>query len=90
MTAKEDFPWSDESKKIRGIDITPAKKEVRKEDYIHIKIDRSTLPKDGQRVVFQHENEDWSEGYFVGGDDLFWVSESKWYRSWDVIKWKYV
>ena len=37
-----------------------------------LKIDRSTLPADGQAIKFQTPNEDSFSGYFVEGDDLFW------------------
>lgn len=55
---------------------------------VEIKLDRSTLPKDGQYIDFQTQDEDWHEGYFVEGDDLFWVNESKWYPAFDILKWK--
>jgi len=61
-----------------------------KNQVVHLKLDRSTLPKDGQRVSFQTQNEEWHEGYFVSGDDLFWINESKWYPAFDIVSWKYI
>lgn len=52
-----------------------------------LKIDRSTLPNDGQAIRFQTPNEEWFTGYFVEGDDLFWINESKWFNVWDVMCW---
>jgi hypothetical protein len=63
-------------------------------DPIEVKIDRTTLPEDGQRVTWQKvgEDEEWKEGTFCEGDDIFCVgfedSASKWDLSWDVIHWK--
>lgn len=53
-----------------------------------IKLDRLTLPKDGQAISFQTQNEEWHDGYFVDGDDLFWINEDKWYPAFDILKWK--
>lgn len=57
-------------------------------DGVEIKLDRTTLPKDGQAVSFQTQNEEWHDGYFVDGDDLFWVNESTFYPAFDILKWK--
>lgn len=57
-------------------------------DGAEIELDRLTLPKDGQSISFQTENEEWHDGYFVDGDDLFWINESKWYPAFDILKWK--
>lgn len=57
-------------------------------DGAEIKLDRTTLPKDGQAVSFQTQDEDWHDGYFVDGDDLFWVNESTFYPAFDILKWK--
>lgn len=57
-------------------------------EIVHLKLDRATLPKDGQRISFQTQDEDWHEGYFVSGDDLFWINESEWYLAFDIVSWK--
>lgn len=58
--------------------------------YVQIAIDRKTLPEDGKRVEFITDKDDMFEGYFVGGDDLFWVNESTWFAKWYVHQWKYI
>lgn len=55
---------------------------------IEIKIDRSTLPKDGQHVAFKNDKEEWYEGYFVDGEDIFSVSDNVWFFVWYVHEWK--
>lgn len=55
---------------------------------IEIKIDRTTLPKDGQKVSFEDEDLQWHKGIFRAGDDLFVVNSRKWFRVWDVIRWE--
>jgi hypothetical protein len=57
---------------------------------VEIKIDRATLPDDGQRVRFQTQDESWHEGYFVQGDDLFWINENKWHPAFDILRWQYL
>jgi len=59
-----------------------------KKQVIHLKLDRTTLPKDGQYISFQTQDEDWHDGYFVDGDDLFWINENKWYPAFDIVSWK--
>lgn len=62
----------------------------------YVKIDRHTLPKDGQQVKWQtHEDyteEKWKEGTFSEGDDFFLVgfkkSASDWDSSEDVYRWQ--
>lgn len=63
---------------------------------IEIKIDRSTLPSDNQKVEWQTYNElgteEWKQGTFAEGDDLFLVgfeeSTSQWDMSFDVFQWR--
>lgn len=57
-------------------------------DGAEIKLDRATLPKDGQPVKFQTQDEDWHEGYFIDEDDLFWINDDKWYPAFDILKWE--
>jgi len=56
--------------------------------FIQIDIDKRTLPKDGQYIRFITETEDEHEGYFVGGEDVFSVSDSVWFFKWNVHQWK--
>lgn len=88
MSAREDYKWTDEAKNLKEGLPPNHKRDSKKSSIMHLKIDRSTLPKDGQRISFQTQNEEWHEGYFVSGDDLFWVNESKWFNSFDIISWK--
>jgi len=61
-----------------------------------IKIDHSTLPADGQKVEWQTYQEDgtenWKQGTFVEGDDLFCVGFSDTHKdfnqAWDVYHWR--
>ena len=59
-----------------------------------IKIDKSTLPKDGSRVRFKTDKGDVFEGYFTGGDNIFQVgyedSAKEWFFSWYVSEWEYI
>jgi len=66
---------------------------------IEIKIDRSTLPNDGQKVRWQTQKEinndnSWREGTFTEGDDNFSVgfedTTSYWDLVWDVHHWEYI
>lgn len=57
-----------------------------------LKIDRSTLPLDGQKIRF-HEfgKEEWHTGTFssdVDNGDLFVVNEKTWFPAWDVDVWE--
>lgn len=53
-----------------------------------IKLDRQTLPKDGQYIRFKTEDESWHDGYFVDGDDIFSVSDKVFFFSWNVHEWE--
>lgn len=53
-----------------------------------VKIDRSTLPKDGQWVKFETSKEDGLIGQFIEGDDLFVINASRWKTSWEVYQWE--
>jgi hypothetical protein len=63
---------------------------------IEIKLDRQTLPNDGQKVKWQTtsdiNNRSWKEGIFSEGDDLFCVgfekTAHKWDTAWDVHFWE--
>ena len=53
-----------------------------------IKIDRTTLPKDGQRIRFSTYEEEDLIGQFSEGDDLFVITPTKWYSAFDVHTWE--
>ena len=63
---------------------------------IELKIDKTTLPKDGEQIAWQtqedYDNERWKIGQFIEGDNLFGEGFeekiAKWNVSWDVIWWK--
>lgn len=67
--------------------------ELSKYDYkqfyntIEIKIDKTTLPKDGQKVAFQDNDEHWHDGEFSSGDDLFVTNDNKAYIAGDIVCW---
>lgn len=91
MTAKEDFSWTNEAKNLKeGLPLNNKRKQPmnKNPEIVYIKLDRTSLPKDGQSVYFQTQNEEWHQGYFIGGDDLFWINESKWYTAFDIVSWK--
>ena len=68
-------------------------------DIIELKIAKNTLPKDGQKIMWQtgidvNANE-WKQGVFCEGDNFFLYDENQkdgtyhnWDESWDVVKWK--
>jgi len=55
---------------------------------IEIKIDRTTLPTDGQIVQFDTAKEQDLIGAFSEGDDLFIMSKSEWKTSFEVCSWE--
>ena len=55
---------------------------------VSIKLDRTTLPKDGQGVKFQTQDEEWHIGYFIDGENMFWIREDKWHYANDVLCWE--
>lgn len=55
---------------------------------MEIKLDRSTLPKDGEHIKFKDDNEEWHEGHFCEGDDIFHISDSVWFFAWHVHEWE--
>jgi hypothetical protein len=62
-------------------------------DYIDIKIDRSTLPKDRQRVEFFIPGDSPEGivpliGVFCEGDDEFVPDDGSFHNSWKVHKWR--
>jgi len=62
---------------------------------VEIKIDRKTLPKNGQKIKWQtyedFNNNEWKEGVFSSGDDLFCVgfefTPNDWDLSFKVLHW---
>lgn len=55
-----------------------------------VKIDRATLPKDGQKVRFKLYHEIWQEGEYFEKDGLFWCSEDEFYDQWIVLEWELI
>lgn len=55
---------------------------------MEIKIDPATLPADGQGVRYQTQDEEWHDGYFIEGENMFWVNDSKWHYAWHVLQWE--
>ncbi|MFA7287614.1 MAG: hypothetical protein WC055_01925 [Melioribacteraceae bacterium] len=54
-----------------------------------IKLNRLTLPLDGQTVWYQikDENENWRKGEFISGDDLFIDEKGRITIAFDVYHW---
>ncbi len=63
---------------------------------IELKIDKKTLPKDGQKIEWQtqedFDNDVWQQGHFSSGDDVFCIGfedkVKKWDLSWNIIQWR--
>jgi len=67
-------------------------KDKLKTNIVELKIDRTTLPKDGQKVEWVTDlegcNDKWKRGEFVAEDDLFLESSCQWDTSWSVQCWR--
>lgn len=93
MTSREDFNWTDEAKNLKE-GLPPNNKRTHKDlrqkydSVVHIKLDRSTLPKDGQSVSFQTQDEEWHDGYFIDSADLFWINDDTFFPAFDIVSWK--
>jgi len=67
--------------------------ELSKFDYkefkntIELKIDKATLPMDNQKIAFQDNEENWHEGEFSSGDNLFVTNANNPYIASDVVCW---
>lgn len=55
---------------------------------MEIKIDKSTLPKDGDKVKFLIRDE-WYSGDYIDEDQMFWVDEATWFFAWQVEQWEF-
>ncbi len=53
-----------------------------------VKIDKSTLPRDGQKVRFETYEQYDIIGTYDAEQDLFIVNSKKYYQSWDVHSWE--
>ena len=55
---------------------------------VEVKIDRKTLPKDGQKIKWQtkidFDKNEWKEGVFSSGDDLFCIGFGITHNDWDL------
>lgn len=58
-----------------------------KKESMEIKIDKTTLPMDGQRVRF-YDGHEWREGEYIDFDEMFWVSGSIWFFAWQIHEWE--
>ena len=54
---------------------------------IEIKIDKSTLPQDGQKVKFFVDDE-WFEGEFDDNEEMFSVKADQFWFAWQVHEWQ--
>ena len=55
---------------------------------IEIKIDRSTLPRDGQIVRFDTYTEEGLTGQFFDRDELILTNDAQWKSVWEVYSWE--
>lgn len=55
---------------------------------MEVKIDKSTLPKDGQKVKFKLFHDIVKEGVYVEAEQLFYCSEREFYTEWIVLEWE--
>ena len=60
---------------------------------IQIRLDRKSLPKDRERVLFQVVIDElygkWCEGIFIEEEDIMSVSKDIWFDLWsEVVRWK--
>lgn len=57
-----------------------------------LKIDKSTLPQDGDIIEFiTHEDSplgEWRKGEFIEEENMFFINSKKWHYSSEVFKWK--
>lgn len=78
------------------IDVSGAKNEkkdlhndsVTDVSVIELKIDRASLPQDGQKIKFCIEAGEWLTGEFIESENMFWVTASEWHYAWKVTKWQ--
>src|SRR5690348_17098593 len=61
---------------------------------MNVKIDKSTLPKDGAKVKFLPDDGEWYEGMYDEREEMFTVgledSCGKWFYIWQVDEWHYL
>ena len=55
---------------------------------VKIKIDRSTLPHDGQIIMFDTYTKEGLTGLFFDGEDLILTNEDQWITVWEVYSWE--
>lgn len=56
--------------------------------YTLINIDKRTLPKDGQKIEFDDDHGETYEGSYIEKEGMFHVTDSVFFFSWHVHKWK--
>ncbi len=55
-----------------------------------VKIDKSTLPLDGQKVRFKLHPDIWKFGEYIESENLFWCSKEEFYDVWIVFEWELI
>ncbi|PXX96892.1 hypothetical protein DF185_19830 [Marinifilum breve] len=55
-----------------------------------VKIDRSTLPKDGQRIRFEIYNYDDLVGTYIEKDDMFLLDNGQFHFIHDIFSWELI
>lgn len=56
---------------------------------VEIKIDKTTLPNDQQKVKFYDGNE-WREGEYLEEEQMFYVNETVWFFAWQIHEWEHI
>lgn len=54
---------------------------------MEIKIDKTTLPEDGQIVKF-YDGDEWRDGEYLAEDEMFYVSPKEWFFAWQIHEWE--
>ena len=55
-----------------------------------IKLDETTLPKDGQKVKFFIPRDGWEEGEYLSKEQMFLFDGGKFHYAWEVSEWESV
>lgn len=55
---------------------------------VEVKIDKTTLPKDGQRIRFAIYNVEGLEGTFIESEDMFLLDDGKFHYILDIFSWE--
>jgi hypothetical protein len=57
---------------------------------MEVKLDKHTLPADGEKVRFKLYKDVWKEGIYMADENLFFISEEEFYDAWIVFEWEII